>query len=103
MNGADGHSVAPGDATVSLELTLHEAAALRQWLLKPAADGSTALDDVQTGSALKKLGSALDRMEAVANVRVELEDVGFDPSPLSDERVAELGRRIGQVSHRGLR
>jgi hypothetical protein len=103
MNGTNGHSVALGEATVTVELTLHEAAALRQWLLKPASDGTTALDDSLTGSALKKLSSALDRMEAVANVRVELEDVGFDPSGLSDEQVAELGRRIGQVSQRGLR
>jgi hypothetical protein len=103
MNGTNGHSVALGETTMALELTLHEAAALRQWLLKPAGDGTTALDDALVDAALKKLGSALDRMEAVASVRVELEDVGFDASALSDEQIADLGRRISQASHRGLR
>jgi hypothetical protein len=52
---------------------------------------------------LKKLGGALDRLEAVASVRRELEDAGFPTQGLDDEQVAELGRRIGQVSQRGLR
>ena len=33
------------EITLTLELTLDEAEALKAWLLKPAADGSAAIDD----------------------------------------------------------
>ena len=36
--------------------TLHEAGPLRTWLLKPAADGTAALDDQFVNGALAKLG-----------------------------------------------
>jgi hypothetical protein len=91
------------EATVSVELTISEAGALRAWLLKPTADGSTALDDALVNVTLKKIGGALDRVEAVATVRRELEDAGFSTHDLGDEQVAELGRRIGQVSQLSLR
>jgi hypothetical protein len=100
MNGS---TVEVVETMVRLELTLSEAGALRAWLLKPAADGTTALDDALVNTAMKKLSGALDRLEAVANVRRELEDAGFPTGDLDDEQVAELGRRIGQVSQRALR
>jgi hypothetical protein len=103
MNESNGSQTQVAEATVSVELTISEAGALRAWLLKPAADGSTALDDALVNVTLKKLGGALDRLEAVASVRRELEDAGFPTQGLDDEQVAELGRRIGQVSQRGLR
>jgi hypothetical protein len=103
MNGHETAAVATTEGTISIELTLPEAASLRAWLLKPVADGSTALDDALVNVALKKVGAALDRVEAVADIRGELEEAGFETSGMSDEQVAELGRKIGQVSQRGLR
>ncbi len=82
------------ETTLSLELTLPEAEALKSWLLKPAADGSSAIDDPQAKSAMVKLGSQLDYVSGVTRVREELETAGFDAAALSDDQVAELGRRI---------
>jgi hypothetical protein len=103
MNEMNGLEAKHFEATVPLELDMAEAGALRAWLLKPAGDGSTALDDVFVNAALKKLSSALDRIEAVAGVRRELEEAGFATAEMTDEEVAELGRKIGQVSQRALR
>jgi hypothetical protein len=36
-------------------------------------------------------------------VRRELAEAGFETDDMGDEQVAELGRRIGQVSQRSLR
>jgi hypothetical protein len=103
VNESNGSQTQFAEATVSVELSMSEAGALRAWLLKPAADGSTALDDALVNAALKKLGGALDRVEAVATVRRELEEAGFSTDDLDDEQVAELGRRISQVSQQALR
>jgi hypothetical protein len=88
--------VAAAESPLTLELTVHEGEALKAWLLKPAADGSSAIDDVQTKSVMVKLGSKLDYISGVALVRSELEEAGFDTDTLSDEQVAELGRRIAE-------
>jgi hypothetical protein len=82
--------------TMTLELTLAEAEAVRTWLLKPAADGSAAIDDEHAKSAMVKLGAKLDYVSGVACVRDELEHAGFATDQLSDEQVAELGRRIAE-------
>jgi hypothetical protein len=84
------------DRTVTLELSLAEAEAVKSWLLKPAADGSAAIDDEHTKSAMVKLGAKLDYIEGVARVRDELEGAGFPTDALTDEQVAELGRRIAE-------
>jgi hypothetical protein len=102
-NGFDAQAIAVEERLVTLDFTLAEASALRAWLLKPSGDGSTALDDSLVNSALKKLGGALDRIEAVAAVRQQLEEAGFPTEGMSDEQVAELGRKIGQATQRGLR
>jgi hypothetical protein len=102
-NGFDAQAVALAERGIVLELSIDEANALRAWLLKPAADGSTALDDALVNASLKKLSSQIDKIEAVGEVRRELEEAGFDTSDLDDNTVAELGRKIGQVSSRGLR
>ena len=52
--------------TVMLELTLAEAEAVKSWLLKPAADGSAAIDDENAKSVMVKLGAKLDFIEGVA-------------------------------------
>ena len=82
--------------TVTLELTLAEAESVKSWLLKPAADGSAAIDDENAKSVMVKLGSVLDYIEGVARVRDELEQAGFPTENLSDEQVADLGRRIAE-------
>jgi hypothetical protein len=84
------------DRTVALELSLAEAAAVKAWLLKPAADGSAAIDDENTKSVMVKLGAKLDFIEGVARVRGELEAAGFPTDTLTDEQVADLGRRIAE-------
>lgn len=102
-NGFDAQAITTVDRTVGLELSLVEASALRAWLLKPASDGSTALDDSMVNAALKKISSAIDRIEAVDEIRRELEEAGFATAEMDDDQLAELGRRISQASNRGLR
>jgi hypothetical protein len=94
-----------GDAEerVTLELVLSEAEALHTWLLKPAADGTTSLDDPIVNGVLIKLGRAVDAIHAAANVRRELEDAGLDVAHLSDEQVRDLGRRISDAALPGIR
>ena len=84
------------DQTVTLELSLAEAEAVKSWLLKPAADGSAAIDDEHAKSVMVKLRAKLDFIEGVARVRDELEQAGFPTENLSDEQVADLGRRIAE-------
>ncbi len=102
-NGFDAQALAVMERTIALDLSLEEANALRAWLLKPTADGATALDDSLVNASLKKLSGAIDKVEAVADIRRELEEAGFDTNGMDDDQMAELGRRIGQVSSRGLR
>ena len=102
-NGFDAQAVVGPERIVELELSLSEANALRSWLLKPAADGSTALDDSLVNAVMKKLSSAIDKLEAVDEIRRELEAAGFATDDMDDEQVADLGRKIGQATTRGLR
>ena len=81
---------------LTLELTLAEAEAVKAWLLKPSADGSAAIDDENAKSVMVKLGAQLDFIQGVAQVREELEAAGFPTESLSDEQVADLGRRIAE-------
>jgi hypothetical protein len=91
------------DARITLELPLPEAEALRTWLLKPAADGTTSLDDPVLGGILTKLGRAVDVVRATVNVRRELQQAGLEVSHLSDEQVRELGRRVAEAAHAAIR
>ena len=102
-NGFDAEAIAVIERSIELELSLEEANALRAWLLKPAADGSTALDDTLVNAALKKLSGAIDKIEAVGEIRRELEEAGFDTAGMEDDQVADLGRKIGQASSRAIR
>jgi hypothetical protein len=102
-NGFDAQALAVAEHRIELELSLEEANSLRAWLLKPAADGSTALDDSLVNASLKKLAGAIDKIEAVGEIRRQLEEAGFDTAGMDDNEVAELGRKIGQASSRGLR
>jgi hypothetical protein len=99
-NGFDAQALAVDERAIEFELTMSEAAALRAWLLKPAADGSTALDDSLVNAALKRLSGALDKIEAVSDIRRELEEAGFQTGDMDDDQVVQLGRKIGQASSR---
>jgi hypothetical protein len=83
---------------LALEFGLREAEALRGWLLKPAADGTTCLDDPLVNGALSKLARAVDAIQATLNVRRELSHAGLDVAHLSDEQVRELGRRVTEAA-----
>jgi hypothetical protein len=88
------------EPSITLELSLSEANALRSWLLKPASDGTTALEDPPVNTTLKKLSSTIDKIEAVDEIRRELEEAGFSTDGMHDSALAELGRKIGQASSR---
>jgi hypothetical protein len=90
-------------AALTLEFALDEAEALRTWLLKPAQDGTTSLDDPLVSRTLTKLGIAIDTVLATVNVRRELQQAGLAVDQLSDEQVCELGRRVAQAATPGLR
>jgi hypothetical protein len=83
-------------SSVTIELTLAEAEAVKSWLLKPSADGSAAIDDENAKSVMVKLGAKLDYVQGVHQVRDELEQAGFPTENLSDDQVADLGRRIAE-------
>ena len=85
------------EITLELELTLDEAEALKAWLLKPAADGSAAIDDPGAKSVMVQLGAKLDFVSGVSQVRDELEEAGFETDSLSDDQIADLGRRIADT------
>jgi hypothetical protein len=91
------------EPVITLDLAMREAEALRTWLLKPAADGTTSLDEPAVNGVLTKLGRAVDVVRATVNVRRELEQVGLDIAHLSDEQVRELGRRVSEVALPGIR
>jgi hypothetical protein len=91
------------ERALTLEFPLSEAEALRTWLLKPAKDGTTSLDDPLVSRALTKLGTAVDTVLATVNVRHELHQAGLAIDHLSDEQVCELGRRVAQAATPGIR
>ena len=84
------------DHGVTLELSLAEAEAIKSWLLKPSADGSAAIDDEHAKSVMVKLGTKLDFVQGVQQVREQLEHSGFATDNLTDDQVADLGRRIAE-------
>jgi hypothetical protein len=51
-------------------------------------------------ATLKKLSGAIDKIEAVEEIRRELEEAGFSTDGMDDSALAELGRKIGQASSR---
>ncbi len=91
------------EPTLALELSLGEAEALRSWLLKPAQDGTTSLDDPLVSHTLSRLGLAVDTALATVNVRRELTEAGLEIDHLSDEQVRELGRRVAEAATPGIR
>jgi hypothetical protein len=88
---------------ITVELSLTEAQALRAWLLKPTKDGATSLEDPLVSHVLSNLARAVDNVQAVVNVRRELEQAGLDVAHLSDEQVRELGRKVSEATVPGVR
>lgn len=88
---------APADHGSGLTLSMDEARALNSWLLKPLADGSSPLEDEALKPALLRLREHLDYADGVSQVREELEQAGLASERLTDEQVAELGRRIADA------
>jgi hypothetical protein len=91
------------DPMLTIDVCLSEAEALRTWLLKPGADGSTSFDDPLVSRVLAKLAQTVDAAHATVNVRRELEQAGLPVEHLSDEQVRDLGRRVTEVALPGIR
>ena len=88
--------MAPADSNLKMEFTVAEAQALRTWLLKPAVDGSSTMDDEALKPVMDRLCHELDHREGVAAVRHELEQAGLATARLTDEQVASLSARISE-------
>ena len=88
---------------VVMELSLQEAQSLRDWLMRPLADGTTGLDEPGVKGAMAKLTAELDFVEAVASVRMELEQAGLTARTVTVAQVAQVGRRISSTSAQRLR
>jgi hypothetical protein len=87
---------------ITVELTLGEAEALREWLLKANVNGATCLDEPLVNQVVSDLGHRLDAIRAVASVRRELEEAGLDVAHLSGDQVRELARRVSEAARPGL-
>jgi hypothetical protein len=85
---------------LTLTFTFDEAEALNRWMLRPAQDGALAADDPGVRPGLMKLRHAVENAQAIADVRRELEQAGVATQHLSDQQVAQLGRRISQAAPR---
>lgn len=99
----NGHAAAPVTGTgsqITLTFSFEEAEALNRWMLKPAQDGSLAADDAGVRGGLMKIRTAVEHAQAIAAVRHELEQAGIPTQHLSDQQVAQLGRRISQAAPR---
>jgi ketosteroid isomerase-like protein len=85
---------------ITLAFSFEEAEALNRWMLKPAQDGGLAADDASVRPGLMKIRTAVEHAQAIAAVRHELEQAGVPTQHLSDQQVAQLGRRISQAAPR---
>jgi hypothetical protein len=104
VEGPRGDSGAPLDTAarsasqITLTLSFEDAEALNRWMLKPSHDGALAGDDPEVRPAVMKLRNAVEHVQAIAAVRHELEQAGVPTRHLSDQQVAQLGRRISQAA-----
>jgi ketosteroid isomerase-like protein len=97
--GGNGEVAASGNQ-ITLTFSFEEAEALNHWMLKPAQDGGLASDDPAVVPGLMKIRTAVEHAQAIAAVRHELEQAGVPTQHLSDQQVAQLGRRISQAAPR---
>jgi ketosteroid isomerase-like protein len=99
-NGVSAPPSATGASQITLTFTFDEAEAINRWMLKPAQDGGLAADDAAVHPGLMKIRSAVEHTQAIMAVRHELEQAGVPTQHLSDQQVAQLGRRISQAAPR---
>jgi len=100
-NGPVAAVVPAGAGTpITLTFSLEEAEALNRWMLKPSQEGGLAADDATVRPGLMKIRTAVEHAQAIAAVRHELEQAGVPTQHLSDQQVAQLGRRISQAAPR---
>jgi ketosteroid isomerase-like protein len=95
----DGRAAGAGNQ-ITLTFSFEEAEALNRWMLKPSTDGGLAADDPSVMPGLMKIRTAVEHAQAIAAVRHELEQAGVPTQHLSDQQVAQLGRRISQAAPR---
>jgi ketosteroid isomerase-like protein len=100
LNGVPAPPSATGASQITLSFTFEEAEAINRWMLKPAQDGGLAADDAAVRPGLMKIRSAVEHTQAIMAVRHELEQAGVPTQHLSDQQVAQLGRRISQAAPR---
>ena len=100
-NGPVAAVVPAGSGTqLTLTFSFEEAEALNRWMLKPSQEGGLAADDATVRPGLMKIRTAVEHAQAIAAVRHELEQAGVPTQHLSDQQVAQLGRRISQAAPR---
>jgi ketosteroid isomerase-like protein len=101
-NGPALSSTPPGSSSnhITLTFTFEEAEALNRWMLKPSQEGGLAADDTAVRPGLMKIRTAVEHAQAISAVRHELEQAGVPTQHLSDQQVAQLGRRISQAAPR---
>lgn len=99
-NGQATAPAAGSTSQITLTFSFEEAEALNRWMLKPAQDGGLAADDARVRPGLMKIRTAVEHAQAIAAVRHELEQAGVPTQHLSDQQVAQLGRRISQAAPR---
>jgi ketosteroid isomerase-like protein len=93
-------SVSPSSSHITLTFTIEEADALNRWMLRRSQEGSLAGDDPAVRPGLMKIRTAVEYAQAISEVRHELEQAGVPTQHLSDQQVAQLGRRISQAAPR---
>jgi len=84
------------DPVLWVGLTLSEAEGLYGWLMKPANDGSTALDDPIVSKAVAKMREATDPVRTALKVRRDLQEAGLVSDHLSDDQLRELAQKLAQ-------
>jgi ketosteroid isomerase-like protein len=102
QNGPALSTTPPGASSnhITLTFTFEEAEALNRWMLKPSQEGGLAADDTAVRPGLMKIRTAVEHAQAISAVRHELEQAGVPTQHLSDQQVAQLGRRISQAAPR---
>lgn len=93
-------TVSPSSNHITLTFTVEEADALNRWMLRPSPEGGLAADDPAVRPGLMKIRTAVEHAQAISQVRHELEQAGVPTQHLSDQQVAQLGRRISQAAPR---
>jgi ketosteroid isomerase-like protein len=98
--GAPIPTASPSTNHITLTFTVEEADALNRWMLRPSSEGALAADDPLVRPGLMKIRTAVEHVQAINQVRHELEQAGVPTQHLSDQQVAQLGRRISQAAPR---